>query len=133
MAKKLRIVFDTNVLISAIIFKGKPREIYDFALNEKYETITSSTLIAEFTGILTKKFLLSLTEIKIIEQEIREVFEVVHPKETINVVRDVDDNRVLEAAVEGKCQYIITGDKDLLILKKFQDIEIVTPEQFLNR
>ena len=133
MAKKLRIVLDTNIIVSAIFFKGKPREIYDFVLNERYVTITSSTLISELTGILIKRFSLSLAEIHLIEHQIREIFEVVHPKESINVVRDIDDNRVLEAAVEGKCQYIITGDKDLLVLKSFQNIEIVTPEQFLNR
>jgi putative PIN family toxin of toxin-antitoxin system len=133
MPKKLRIVLDTNILISAIIFKGKPREIYDFALNEKYTTITSPSLLSELTGILVKRFLLSLAEINFIEHEIREIFEVVHPKESLYVVRDVDDNRVLEAAVEGQCQYIITGDKDLLVLESFQKIEIVTPEQFLNK
>ncbi|HEX8932007.1 MAG TPA: putative toxin-antitoxin system toxin component, PIN family [Patescibacteria group bacterium] len=48
------------------------------------------------------------------------------------MVRDIDDNRVLEAAVEGKCQYIITGDADLLDLKIFQSIKIITAEDFLK-
>jgi putative PIN family toxin of toxin-antitoxin system len=132
MVKKLRIVLDTNIIVSAIIFKGKPRDIYDFALNEKYTTITSSTLISELTGILIKRFSLSLAEINLIEHQIREIFEVVHPKESINKVRDVDDNRVLEAAVEGKCHYIITGDKDLLDLKSYNQITILTPREFLE-
>ena len=132
MAKKLRIVLDTNVIVSAIIFNGKPREIYGFALNETYRTITSSTLIAELTGILIKRFSLSLAEINLIEQQIREIFEVVHPKESINKVRDIDDNRVLEAAVAGKCQYIITGDKDLLDLKSYNQITILKPADFLK-
>ena len=132
MRKKLRIVLDTNILVSVIIFKGKPREIYDFALNEKYNAITSPNLLSELTGILSKRFLLSQAEINFIEHETREIFEVIHPKASINVVRDVDDNRVLEAAVEGKCKYIITGDKDLLELKEFQKIKIVTAETFLK-
>ncbi len=132
MAKKLRIVLDTNVIISAIIFKGKPREIYDLALNEVFKTISSSTLISELTGILAKRFLLSFAEINVIEFEIKEIFEFVHPKKSINVVRDIDDNHVLEAAVEGKCQYIITGDKDLLDLKSYNQITILTPSDFLE-
>ena len=132
MAKKLRIVLDTNVIVSAIIFNGKPREIYDFALNEKYRTITSSTLISELTGILIKRFSFSLAEIKLIEYQIRDIFEIVHPKESINEVRDVDDNRVLEAAVTGKCKYIITGDKDLLELKSYHQITILKPGDFLE-
>lgn len=132
MAKKLRIVLDTNVIVSAIIFNGKPRAIYDFVLNERYRTITSSTLISELTGILIKKFSFSLAEINLIEYQIREIFEVVHPKESINEVRDVDDNRVLEAAIAGKCQYIITGDRDLLDLKSYHQIKILTPSDFLE-
>lgn len=132
MAKKLRIVLDTNVIVSAIIFKGKPREIYDFALSERVTTITSSTLLSELTGILTKRFLLSSAEVNGIEHEVREIFEVVNPKKSIHVARDVDDNQVLEAAVEGTCQYIITGDKDLLDLKMYHQITIVTPGDFLQ-
>lgn len=132
MVKKLRIVLDADVLVSAIIFRGKPREIYDFALKEKFKTIISSILISELTGILTKKFFFLSAEINLIENEIRDIFEIVHPKDSINAVRDVDDNRVLETAIEGRCQYIITGDKDLLDLKSFQNVQIITPVEFFK-
>ena len=51
---------------------------------------------------------------------------------TINAVRDDDDNRVLEAAVEGKCEYVVTGDEDLLSLQNYGGIKIITPAEFLR-
>jgi predicted nucleic acid-binding protein len=56
MVKKLRVVLDTNVIVSTILIKGKPRNIYDYALNEKFRVITLSTLLSELTGILVKSF-----------------------------------------------------------------------------
>jgi uncharacterized protein len=132
MAKKLQVILDTNVVVSAILFKGKPRKINEFALNEKFRVVTSSILLSELTGLLVKKFSLSLTEIHLIEKEITEMAEVVYPKESIYIVRDIDDNRVLEAAVEGECDYVITGDADLLDLKSYKRITIITPAEFLE-
>lgn len=131
MAKKLRIVLDTNIIISAIVFKGKLRQVYDFALNEKFKAVTSPVLISELTEVLTKKFSLSLMEVNLVEHEIKKVFAIVHPKKSIYIVRDIDDNRVLEAAVAGECSYIVTGDNDLLSLKSYEDISILTAETFL--
>lgn len=54
------------------------------------------------------------------------------PKLLVAVARDPDDNMVLECAVEGKAQYIVTGDKDLLVLKTFRDIQIVRASDFLK-
>ncbi len=132
MAKKLQVILDTNIIVSAIVFRGKPRQIYDFALNEKFKAVISPILISELTEILSKKFLLSVAELNLIEHEIKELFKIVHPKESISIARDVDDNHVLEAALAGKCEYVITGDADLLDIKNFRGITIVTPHSFLN-
>lgn len=56
----------------------------------------------------------------------------VSPKKRITVVRDSTDNKIIEAAVEGKCEYIVTGDKDLLVLGKYKNIKIVSPKEFLE-
>ncbi len=128
----LRIVLDSNVLISAYVFGGKPENVFKLIVSEKIHGITSAVLISEFLDILRKKFGVSQAEILEIEEEIKNTFELVYPSRTINVSRDPDDNRVIEAAVEGNCDYIITGDKDLLDLKKFKNIKILTAEQFLQ-
>ncbi len=129
----VRVVLDTNILISAIAFGGKPAQILIDILRGTILGITSPILLAELQEVLTKKFPLSKEDIDLFLQELKESFIVVQPKEIINTVRDADDNRVLEAAIEGNCDYIVTGDKDLLVLKNYKKVEIVTAEEFLSR
>lgn len=62
----------------------------------------------------------------------RVIFKIVQPKVALDVVKDSPDNRVIEAAVEGRCSFIITGDKELLELKTFRKIKIVTVREFLH-
>lgn len=128
----VRAVIDTNILISAIGFGGKPRQILLLLLDKKIKVIISPILLAEFHEVIHKKFPFLEKELPIIENKFTKIMEKVHPNTTLNVVRDVDDNRVLEAAVAGKCQYIITGDKDLLDLKSYNRIIILTPTDFLK-
>lgn len=126
-----RIILDSNILISAYVFGGKPEAVLNLIISEKVQGITSGVLISEFLDILRKKFGVSQAEILEIEEEIKNTFKIVFPSTTIHIVRDEDDNRVLEAAVEGECDCIITGDKDLLDLKKYKNIKILTAEKFL--
>jgi putative PIN family toxin of toxin-antitoxin system len=129
----VKVLLDTNILISAIGFGGKPRQILQLVLEKKIKAVTSPILLAEFHEIINKKFPNLAPHLQLIETKIKSIFLVVYPKVSINIVRDKDDNRVLEAAVQGKCQYIITGDKDLLELKIYQEIKIVTSEIFLKQ
>lgn len=132
MAKKPRVVLDSNIIISAVVYRGKPRQVLELAFEGNIQAYTSPILLAELTEVLTKKFLLSSEEINLIEQELKEVFEIVHPTKTFHLQKDEDDNRVLEAAVEGKCDFIVTGDKELLQLGSFRAIKIMDADQFLN-
>lgn len=89
-------------------------------------------LISEFFDVVNKKFDLSNEELALTKIQIENKFVIVQPKNEIKISRDDDDNRVLEAALEGGCSYIVTGDKDLLDLKTFKNIKIVTPDTFLS-
>jgi len=131
-ANPIKIVLDTNILISGIGFGGKPREILHFILDDKIEVITSPVLLAELEDVINKKFPKLAYSFALIGEQIKGKFKIVNPKKSFLVSRDNDDNRVLEAAVEGRCSYIITGDKDLLDLKTFKNIKIVTPDIFLS-
>lgn len=128
-----KVVLDTNVLVSAIIFGGKPGQIVYSIVEEKIIAVTSPILIAELKEVLTKKFPLREMDFKLAIKNVEEIFRTVQPKKTISILRDEDDNRVLEAALEGKCNYIVTGDKDLLDLKTLKKIKIVTPDTFLSK
>ncbi len=131
--KVWRVVLDTNVLISAIEFGGICETIYLQTLKNKIRGITSVILIDELEQTLKTKFGYSPEQINFISSTIQKHFELVTPIVTLELLRDKDDNRVLEAAVAGGCSFIVTGDKDLLSLGIYKSIKILTPRQFLDQ
>ncbi len=128
----LRVVLDTNVLISSFGFGGKPRQILFEVLKRRLVGITSEVLLAELVDVLAKKFKMTEPEIQLIDFQMRKDFKLVTPRKAVSVLEDDADNRVLEAAVEGQCSHIISGDKDLLNLKNYLKIEIVNASDFLG-
>lgn len=133
MAKSLlRVVVDTNVLVSGIVFRGNPHQILQAVIDRRIQAISSKTLLAELTEILSKKMDYSPDKIRQITDQLEDLIEIVQPEKIIEVCRDTDDNRVLEAAAAGKSDFIVTGDKDLLVLKKYKTIRILTPAEFVD-
>ncbi len=127
-----RVVLDTNILISSFSFGGKPREVLFKVLGKEIAGVTSQILVAELIDVERKKFNLTRTDTKLIETQIEDNFEIVFPTKSVKVCRHDSDNRVLEAAIEGKCDFIVTGDKDLLILKRYKSVTILKPSEFLD-
>lgn len=125
-----RVVLDSNIIISAYVFGGKPLIILQAVINEQIEGIISHVIIAEFINILRQKFKVSSADLKLFQSQIEDTFEVVNPLKTLQVLTDDPDNRVLEVAHEANCDYIITGDRDLLKLGKFEQIKIVSAHEF---
>lgn len=127
----VKVVLDTNIFISALVYGGVPEKVLRMILTKELQVVISPVLQAELTDIITKKFPLSLVDMYLLKEEMEKSFIIVNPHMDLDVVRDNDDNRVLEAAVEGDCEFIITGDQDLLQLKQYKKIKIVTPLDFL--
>ncbi len=126
-------VLDTNVLVSAITRGGKPRKILSLVLTKGLEVIISPVLLAELTDVLGRKFDMASDDITLIEEEVRKNFVLIHPISTVEILKtDPDDNRVLEAAVDGGCDFIVTGDRELLNLKVYKHITTLTPTEFLR-
>lgn len=129
----LRAVLDTNVLVSAIVYGGKPREILvSMVLERKIDGVISPSLLAELLEVLRKKFEFASPDLNRVERQIKRKFIFVYPQKRISILDDEPDNRVLEAAAEGRCDFIVTGDKELLSLKSFQGAEIMPPRQFIE-
>jgi uncharacterized protein len=123
----LRVVFDSNVYISALLFDGPPRQILEFSIKRKVVLIASDAIITEAAGKLRDKF--SWPEHRI-EQFVRatgRLAELHNPKKRLSVVSDEADNRILECATAGEANLIITGDKHLLRLKSYENIPIQKP------
>jgi len=131
----LRVVLDTNVLISAILFGGKPRQILEKAIRREIRLCISEPILDEFRGVLRRsKFDYSPKMIQAILTELTGVADFVNPSRTIDAVpEDPADNRILECAVEAEANYIVTGDSHLLKLSRYRNIEIVNAVAFLEK
>lgn len=131
--RKLHVVLDTNIVVSAIVYGGNPQIIFHLALDKKILAVISEPLKTELSSILVQKFQYTPDELHVLEKKMKKKFTSVRPNSELQVLKDLPDNRVLEAAVEGKCQVIVTGDKELLALKKYQGINIMTASEFLRQ
>lgn len=130
--KNLRVVLDTNILISAHVFKGKPAAVVGLAQADKIMGISSEPLLTELYDVLAKKFLHSKLQLDLLDSVLHGFLQIVHPTQTLDIVDDEPDNRVLEAAITGGCDYIVTGDKLLLKLDTYQGVRILNADQFLK-
>ena len=129
---KLRVVFDTNIFISALNWSGKPWIAYLRWLNDEFILVTSTAILSELCDILRRDFNWSDDDAYDIYNLIGSLSIVVTPTERIEVIeQDPDDNRILECAVEGNVNYIVSGDRHLLDLGRYRGIEIITTSEFL--
>ena len=130
----MRVVFDTNVWISGLVFKGEVRKVLQRALDEEFQAVISIPLLRELEKVLSSpKIGYSPSVVAATLQQVQSLCLLVHPTQKIQAIhRDPEDNRVLECALEGGADLIVSGDKHLLSLKTFQDIPILTPTQFLK-
>jgi putative PIN family toxin of toxin-antitoxin system len=130
----LKVVLDTNVIVSALNFRGKPWQILNLAIERRIELFISPFIIEETEGVLKEKFDWGGEKIREAIQRIKSLAELVHPRLKVSVIaEDEADNRILECAVEGKVAYVVTGDtKHLQPLKEFQGIRILSPAEFLD-
>ncbi|MDK2828132.1 MAG: uncharacterized protein PWP67_932 [Clostridium butyricum] len=132
---KIKIVVDTNIFISAFLGSKKARFLLKDIINDEYILIMSSEQLLEIKEVLNRpKF-----EKYISKAEIDELVELISLKaimpaiyDKITDCRDEKDNMILEEAVYGNANYIITGDDDLLILNPYRWIKIVMLRDFLN-
>ena len=126
----LRIVFDTNVYISAALHGRLAETILQLAAADRVSLVISEAILAELEGKLREKLGWSEHQIVYFLDTIRDVAELVEPQFTLQVVPDDDDdNRIVECAVAGEAALIVTYDKDLLRLKSYQAIGIIHPRQ----
>jgi uncharacterized protein len=129
----IRVVFDTNVYISALMFGGLPGSLLDLAFLQSFLLVISPALLDELDEKLRLKFEVPVQDAAIIREKLESIAEIVRPDTVLHVIdEDPDDNRVLECAVKGSADYIVTGDRHLLKLGSYKSIPIVTVRQFLD-
>jgi putative PIN family toxin of toxin-antitoxin system len=130
----IKVVLDTNVYISGVLFGGKSETIRSLAKEGKIVILVSEEILAELAGVLKRKFNWFDWQISELIEDIRAFATLVTPLFHLSIIKkDDQDNRFLECAIEGKAQYIVSGDKrDIQGLKKYKGIEFLSPDRFLE-
>lgn len=133
MTKKVKAVLDTNVYLSAVIFGGITRKVLNLVYNKEIKLYISAKTLLEIARKLNEKFLWEEEKVKTAIKAISAIATLVYPTEDVQTAKkDPADDKILECAVEANVDYIVTGDKHLLNLKKFRHIAIVAPAKFLK-
>ena len=134
----MRVVLDTNVLISALLWKGLLNKILKIIENKELTLCINEFILEELSGVLQRhKFNRRINECKASLEElisgILEISEIFPNIEISPIIKDdLNDNWIISCALASESKYIITGDPHLLKLGKFRNIPILTPRQFLS-
>lgn len=130
----MRIVIDTNVIASAIFFGGRPRELLERLLERDFDAFITKEILEEYQD--TIEYLCArypARRVSVPLTQIAAVCKMIEPKTHVRICRDPDDDKFINCALDSRSLYIVSGDKDLLSIEKYQDIEIVTVADFFNR
>ncbi len=129
----MKVVFDTNILISGMGWSGRERKLLLLAVSEEYELVISDKILKELVGVLQREKFSHLDSKKIFRflDLLTRVTTVVIPDDHYEIIKeDPDDNMVIDCALEAKAEYIVSGDHHLLDLKEFKGVQIVDSATF---
>ena len=132
----VKVVVDTNVLVSALLFGGKPGKLIPLWQRGKIRPLASKEIIDEYLRVITyPKFKLAEEEINfLLYQEILPYFEVIDVESGPRIIiKDSEDDKFIRCALAGKAKCIVSGDRHLLAIKTYRKIKILTPSDFLQK
>ena len=128
----MRVVFDTNVLVSALVFPGGQGDAALRRIIARTDRLLMSrAILDELLEVLSRKFARDAEELAHVAVFVSELAMVVAPRRRLRVVKDDPDNRILECAIAGRAEAIVTGDKALLALANFRNTPVVMLRSYL--
>lgn len=129
----MRVVFDTNIFVSAVAFpSSRAEQALLRVVAGKDFLIVSKPIINELLTVLARKFSRDREELSRLALFISELGEVVRPELKVGDLEDEADNRILECAIAGRAEAIVTGDHAMLKLGKYRNVSIITLRDYLN-
>ena len=129
----MKVVFDTNILVSALAFPGGRADIaFRRIIEERDQLLLSKPILDELLGILARKFSRDAEELAHVAVFLSDLSVVVKPRRKLAVLTDEPDNRILECAVTGGADAIVTGDKAFLALKNFRKVKLLSLRDYLE-
>ena len=130
----MRIVSDTNVLISGVFFGGFPRKILSAVVNREITACATAEIIDEYEEIIQEMIDRKQGRInRNILTPLVKAMEIIEPVTHVEISRDPDDNKFLGCAKDSRSLYIVSGDKDLLVIDKYENIQIITAKEFCEK
>ena len=131
-----KLVLDTNIMISAIICKhGEPAKLFEKMINEEIQNYISKEIIEELIEVLNRNEIIKKTKKEtrtfILEQYLIHS-QIVNPKNKYKIITHESDNKFIDVAKEANATFIISGDKHLLEIKKFEGIRIIKAKEYLD-
>jgi len=129
----MRVVFDTSIFVSALVFRGgRADAALQRILDGADVLLISSAIIEEVLAVLAKKFGRDPEELSRVAVLLAEAAEMVKPRKRLQILADEPDNRILECALAGKADGVVTGDKVMLLLESFQGIALISLDMSLR-
>jgi putative PIN family toxin of toxin-antitoxin system len=130
----VRIVFDTNIYISALAIPGgNAEDAYLEAVHGTFELYASVAILAETARVLQTKFDWAEDKVREAIQAIGQVATVLRPQPTLHILKDEPDNRILECAIAAQAEFVVSGDRHLLVLKQHAGITMIFLADFLTK
>jgi putative PIN family toxin of toxin-antitoxin system len=130
----VKVVFDTNILVSALVFPGGRGEVALRRIIEEHDQLViSKAILNELLGILARKFSRDAEELAHVAVFLSDLAVSVKPRRRLQVVKDEPDNRILECALAGRAEAIVTGDHALLALGEYGGVRIISLRDYLER
>ena len=127
----MRVLLDSNVWLAILTTDGFCRRVWRTA-RRQCQIAASQEILDEIAVKLRVKFGFAPRHARLMTFFVERQIEPVRVVSVINICRDADDNRILAAALDSDCSHLVTGDADLLVLKKFETVSIVSPREFLD-
>lgn len=125
----MKVVFDTNVFIAAALAGEFSENLFQLATDNQIELLTSEEILSELRKKLFSKFEKTEKDVDFFIARIIKVAQIIEVKEKLDIIsRDPEDNKILECAVSGNADIIVTADQDLIKLKEFRSIAIFHPK-----
>ncbi|GHU27285.1 hypothetical protein FACS1894172_11630 [Spirochaetia bacterium] len=130
----MKVVIDVNIFVSSFLWEGNPKKVVDRVIEGTDELYITQEILEQIFEVLNRpKFNADKEGVKYYMKLIEEIAnELISDIKIQNGSRDIDDNIILECGITGNVDYIITGDDDLLVLKEFNGIKIITPKEYLE-
>ena len=129
----MKVVFDTNIFVSALVLPGSQASAaVARIIDGGDELVISKAIVDELLGVLARKFSKDADELARVAVFLTDVAEVARPRKKLRVLADEPDNRILECALTGKADAVVTGDSAMLKLKTFRGIRLISLRDYLD-